>query len=481
MDFFKSVFSDDPDPPKAESETPLKDQELRDPDPDSQPSQPSSDTAGDGGVGGWSFGGLIKTLATKSESVIETYRRDLKEFGSGLKKEIEVAHGSLETVSHRIDEIGTTVLKGTAQIISQGKEAILVDGHESDSSDTNNSQYSSAQLSLNSKRYSRFDAQVGAIQGDISTYCEEPEDLDDYNKWKMGFVLDEKSEEIDGLLDENGAVGSIYEKVVPDSVDRLTFWCRYFYKVHKLKQAEDLRLKLVNRAISREVEEELSWDVDDDDNEDTAASKLVKMKSRELGSEDVKDVEFSSSNVEEVGSVGKDDNLDLKRDSSASNNYEQKNVKQDNSVEELEGGSSSAVDKKGDKGSNSDKGNEGSAMESTEEKETKLKMQHLEEDSGVSNKQSVSKSYDKVGSEGKTETGESCKDSDVSVVSSQPSMPEEEDLGWDEIEDLSSIDEKKTSHIGSPDRAELRKRLSAAEEDEDLSWDIEDDDEPTKA
>ena len=35
----------------------------------------------------WSFGGLITTLASKSESIIETYRRDLEEVGSGLKKE----------------------------------------------------------------------------------------------------------------------------------------------------------------------------------------------------------------------------------------------------------------------------------------------------------------------------------------------------------------------------------------------------------
>ncbi|PQM34953.1 BSD domain-containing protein 1 [Prunus yedoensis var. nudiflora] len=62
--------------------------------------------------------------------------------------------------------------------------------------------------------------------------------------------------------------------------------------------------------------------------------------------------------------------------------------------------------------------------------------------------------------------------------------PEEEDLGWDEIEDLSSIDEKKVTHVGSgsSNKADLRKRLSTAEEEEeDLSWDIEDeDDEPAK-
>ncbi|KAJ0014864.1 hypothetical protein Pint_19823 [Pistacia integerrima] len=54
-------------------------------------------------------------------------------------------------------------------------------------------------------------------------------------------------------------------------------------------------------------------------------------------------------------------------------------------------------------------------------------------------------------------------------------------LGWDEIEDLSSIDEKKVTHDGSPNRADLRKRLHVAKEEEDLSWDIEDEDEPVKA
>lgn len=82
------------------------------------------------------------------------------------------------------------------------------------------------------------------------------------------------------------------------------------------------------------------------------------------------------------------------------------------------------------------------------------------------------------------------KDSDISVVSSQPSSRgEEEDLGWDEIEDLGSDDDedvKKGKRIegssSSPsNKEELLKRLSVAEDDdEDLSWDIEDDDEPIK-
>ena len=141
MNFFKSVFSDDPDPPRSqpESESPnnaLQSKVQEHPDRGSSlVGDPPSDvnpTSDDASGGGWNFGGLIKTLTSKSETIIDTYRRDLKEFGSGLRKEIEVAQGSLETVGHAIDEFGNTVVKGTAQIISQGKDAILTADLESD-------------------------------------------------------------------------------------------------------------------------------------------------------------------------------------------------------------------------------------------------------------------------------------------------------------------------------------------------------------
>ncbi|KAI3729773.1 hypothetical protein L6452_18439 [Arctium lappa] len=55
---------------------------------------------------------------------------------------------------------------------------------------------------------------------------------------------------------------------------------------------------------------------------------------------------------------------------------------------------------------------------------------------------------------------------------------------WDEIEDIGSSDESKdkvVSHGSSPNRAQLHKRMSVAQEEEDLTWDIEDDDEPAQA
>ncbi|WRX19958.1 hypothetical protein QQP08_012445 [Theobroma cacao] len=259
MDFFKSVFSDDAQCQFSDPPT--------DPNPNPNPGSR------------WSFGGLMRTLADKSESVMESYRKDLEDFGSGLKKETEiirsvasqavndsleigasVAQEKLESVGQAIDDIGSSVWKSTAQIIAHGKDTFLSPSDD-DNSDSENA--------------------------------------------------------------------------------------------------------------NREEEEDLSWDIDEDDEEESRNSESEKKN-------------------------------DL-----------------------------------------------------TEDGEKWLK------------------------NEG--EKADSCKDSDVSVVSSNLSMPEEE--GWDEIEEIRSSDGSKGEDVGSGNRVDLRKRMIVAEEEEDLSWDIDDEEEdrPVKA
>ncbi|KAJ4914776.1 BSD domain-containing protein [Raphanus sativus] len=455
MNFFTSVFSDDPDPPETESES-----------EDTEQSNPNDDD----GDGGWSFGGLMKTIADRSESVIETYRRDLEEFGTGLKKEIEVAQGSLGTVGHAIDELGNTVIKGTAEIIAQGKEAILAAGdNESDSSDNNNSS-SNRRDSFSSKPYSRFDAQVRAVQGDVSTYSEEPdEDSDEYRKWEAEFPIGDRSEEMEMLLEGNGEMRGVYKRVVPSVVDHETFWFRYFYKVYKLKQAEDLRANLVKRA-ALDDEEELSWDIDDE--EETASEKVDEV------AKDVSRLKLEGNDSGDVSETVKDSVTD-------------KSVKDDVT-------SADSVSEVSNVGLNTD-------TRSEEKKETgseKVPESIIVADaapppppaSDESPTQDSGKKQEAVPESG--ESAPSQEDSDktdgaassLAQGSGKPdgaasSTTQEEDLGWDEIEDMSSIDGKEASRTsgGSPNRAELRKRLSAAEEDEDLSWDIEDDDEESSS
>ncbi|KAJ0799374.1 putative BSD domain-containing protein [Helianthus annuus] len=408
MNFFQSVFSDDPEPstPQPEPQTPEN----------PNPSIPSITSA-------WTFGNnLIKTLASKSDSVIQTYRRDLNDFTSGIKQETAVireaavkavnnlpssleagagfAQNSLESVGQAIDDIGATV----TDIITHGKDSILAVDY-SDSDNNNNIIDDSKRISNGSssvdlgfpKPYSRLDAQIRTIQSDMNTYLNEPEDVVEFNEWKLGFDVGEKVQEIDDVMKENdGVVGEIYREIVPARVDESSFWIRYFYRVNKVKKAEEARVRLVRRAIAGEDDEELSWDVDEDEYEENAEETETETKILE------------------------------KKD------YEKKGV-----------------------------------SESKNEDQNEAEAHKLEANSDV-----------KTASEVKTD-----RDSDISIVSSQPS-PEED--GWDEIEDIGSSDENKDKTVsrgshGSADRAELRNRLSVADEEEDLTWDIEDDDETVKA
>ncbi|KAM7485172.1 hypothetical protein LguiA_001181 [Lonicera macranthoides] len=447
MNFFKSVFSDDQDQhsdPQASPESP---------EPSSNSPNPNSNLPSI--TNAWSFGTtLMKTIASRSESVIETYRRDLEEFGSGLKKETAVIHQAasravkdlptaaqdrLESVGQVFDNLGNTV----TEIINHGKESIFIDDSDSEMLSDTKSITSSSQLDLSSRPYSRLDVQIRSIQSDMNTYCEEPEDLVEYNEWKLGFVLDERVEEVEDL----GVIEEIYNEIVPVKVDRETFWMRYFYRVYKVKKAEEARSKLVNRVISGDQEEELSWDVDEDDYEQSGGDKLKG------------DLKEQVEEMEKKKSV-----IETEEDLKNGNVIDEKGVV-------FESKSNSEGDQIGNLENKLDEAESSTQIGSLERK--------LDEPESTVDNLGV-KSDDKMTLEGKNDNGGSCKDSDFSVVSSQHS-PEEEDLGWDEIEDMGSDDENKVDARGSPSRADLHRRLIAPDEEEDLTWDIEDDDEPIRS
>lgn len=309
-----------------------------------------------------------------------------------------------------------------------------------------------------------------AIQSDATAFSEEPEDLSDFSAWKLGFDVDGKGEEIENLLEENPAVEGIYNKLVPSAIDRESFWSRYFYRIHKLKLAEDARANLVKRAISGE-EEELTWDVDDDDDED-------------VGHDD---------NDDDGGGGGGGDDDAAADDTNGANVTElKKNLSGDEEfgnkgVGNVEGGSSGVEGSQnvGNESSAGSSGVEGSKNVGNEISAITHSMIGSEVDkkdvSETDSDKSATKVDEKMAVEGKGDNVESCKDSDVSIVSSQPSLPEDEDLGWDEIDDIGTNDERKANSSRSPSRSDLWKRMNPAEEDEDLSWDIEDDDEPIKS
>ncbi|KAK1664207.1 hypothetical protein QYE76_052366 [Lolium multiflorum] len=393
------------------------------------------------GGGGWSFGGLMKTFASRSESVLEGYRRDLQDLGSGLREETtalraaaaraaaalpgaleagaSVASDRLESVGQAVDDLGAAA----AGLLSHANEALR--SVDADGEDDTSSQLSdpasgaSWRSSLPSKKYTRFEAQVLALRAEPTTFTEEPEDAEGFTKWQEAFSLDERKEEIEAVLQESPGLESFVERLVPSVVAYDMFWCRYFFAVDKLRQAEDARTKLVSRAMSKEDEEELSWEVDDDEDDNKGdhkegTSTIPDKKDEQIG---------ESTIIHEAQDEGKQEAVN------------------DKYAAEDQGTISVAA--KDDNG----------------------------ESSGEA---STPKSSNGTGQEEKTEAGDSSKESDLSLVS-RPSA-QEEDLSWDEIEDVGDQDDKKGgSPRSSPSgKAEdIRKRLSSLEDDEDLSWDVD--------
>ncbi|KAL1558488.1 BSD domain-containing protein 1-like [Salvia divinorum] len=289
MNFVKSIISDDQEAPTAES------------DPDSPGELSNPDDA-------WSFGGFIRSFSMQSESVIEAYRKDLQEFGSGLKKETEILR---DTASRAVMDLPSSidvVLKSTVGKINKEALGLSSDGEP---------ETPGANRSLNSGRYSRFEAQLSAMQSDLNAFCVEPEDAADYGKWKLGFELGDYEDPIEGLIGEDGILEGAYSKAVPNAVDRETFWCRYFYRVEKLKQQEKMRASIVKMAVSNDDEEELSWDVDgdgdgdgdDDDDDDDGVASDEKCKGKTEGTVDgekgnVIELSKKSGTVDEDEKVG---------------------------------------------------------------------------------------------------------------------------------------------------------------------------------
>ncbi|KAL3505828.1 hypothetical protein ACH5RR_031210 [Cinchona calisaya] len=444
MDFFRSVFSEDPSPPSSPTSsgnnnnpetTPTSPVNSQSQNPNPNPNFPSVTNS-------WTtFGSsFLKSVASKSESVIGNYRRDLEEFRSNLKKETAiireaasravkdlpdrlesgaaVAQTSLESVGQVIDNLGGAV----SEIIIHGKDSIFnaddVDNDGDYDAELVEISDNSNKDEQNVKPYSRFDALIRAVQCDIKTYCVKPEDEGEYLEWKDGFLIEERVGEIEDLVKENGVIGELYNEVVPVKVDHETFWSRYFYRVYRVKKAEEARVKLVKRAIEGEEEEELSWDVDDDDKEDENNG----FKSREELKGELEENEKKLENL----------------------HLEQR-----------------------DKGSGS--GNE-----------KKLSVSEVKGDVVYDERDSVEGRLEEAKSDKGSSEGRNDNISDFSLVSSQRSSHEEEEIGWDEIEDIGSDDGTKVAARGSPNIVDLRKQLSAAETEEELSWDAEDDD-PAKS
>ncbi|KXZ43720.1 hypothetical protein GPECTOR_82g254 [Gonium pectorale] len=177
--------------------------------------------------------------------------------------------------------LGKTLLQGTKELIDELKEGVETEiaaatKEGKRAARGKSSAASAAKLSAVQAKYSRYEAEVAAMQRDSSTYCDEPEDAEDYARWKADFSLTGVQADIARITAENAFMAELQSRLVPIIVEHEDFWSRYFYRLQKLQQKEEQRQQLAQQLAQRakslhEDDVPLGWG-DDDEAAPAAAS-----------------------------------------------------------------------------------------------------------------------------------------------------------------------------------------------------------------
>jgi len=189
----------------------------------------------------WSFTTSLidKTLdkvKQQSESLISIYKEDLQEFSQTIQNDTKEV---IKKLPQEQEKLGLTNLFGFGSKQEGKHPPVIAD---------------------------RQKTRLLALQSELSTYCTDPADLEEFQAWKNNFQISAHTEEISTLLSSNEKIREIHTKVVPVAVTYKDFWERYFFKLHKLNQEEERRAALVKKASSTGAEEEeVGWDIEDEE------------------------------------------------------------------------------------------------------------------------------------------------------------------------------------------------------------------------
>eukprot|EP00798_Chlamydomonas_sp_ICE-L_P012554 gene12554-15776_t len=178
----------------------------------------------------------------------------------------------LKKVGATLSVFSKSLFSGTKELLEQVRDAveqeIAVATKETKRSGKNATSSTAAAnrlVDVPGGKYNRFESEVSAMQRDSSTYCDEPEDKEEYMKWRETFSF----------------MAELQSRIVPIIVEEEDFWSRYFFRLHKLKAKEEQRIQMAERAKSATLagDEDLDgWgDLDDDEEEEVGIAAIEKL------------------------------------------------------------------------------------------------------------------------------------------------------------------------------------------------------------
>ncbi|GMS79412.1 hypothetical protein PENTCL1PPCAC_1587, partial [Pristionchus entomophagus] len=93
------------------------------------------------------------------------------------------------------------------------------------------------------------------LQTSEDTFLVPPEESTDYDTFAEQFSISQHDGEINHLLSTNPPMRSIFSSLVPEKVDNVTFWMRYFYKLDLAEASESMKVidkEIVPESVKRE-------------------------------------------------------------------------------------------------------------------------------------------------------------------------------------------------------------------------------------
>ncbi|RCH88052.1 BSD domain-containing protein 1, partial [Rhizopus azygosporus] len=113
----------------------------------------------------------------------------------------------------------------------------------------------------------RKETLIAKMQANPDTYLKDPENEEETKVLKTfndTFKIDEYTEEIAQLLNDNPELRDMMNTLVPMQVSYPLFWQRYFYQAWKIDQDEQKR-QLIVQSVKEEDENDFKWDSDDEE------------------------------------------------------------------------------------------------------------------------------------------------------------------------------------------------------------------------
>eukprot|EP01026_Neomeris_dumetosa_P034820 TRINITY_DN2788_c0_g1_i7.p1 TRINITY_DN2788_c0_g1~~TRINITY_DN2788_c0_g1_i7.p1 ORF type:complete len:483 (-),score=114.46 TRINITY_DN2788_c0_g1_i7:253-1701(-) len=204
-----------------------------------------------------------KNVSKQTVQVVEKLPSSAVQSLPVLQHTGEEVKSKLGEVGNQLSNFGQQLYVGTKEIIHTVKDQVEKDIGEAASqvrrSNRTPISTSSNVQNVGGTKYNRLQAEISSMQRASSTYLEEPEEKEDYQKWKQTFSLTSKRQEIDRIMKENAFMAELQQRIVPLIVDYETFWIRYFYRLEQIETRHAQRVAIASKELNVE-EEEVSWD-----------------------------------------------------------------------------------------------------------------------------------------------------------------------------------------------------------------------------